>query len=117
MQDFRNLQVWQKSHMLTLGVYKMTALLPKDELFGLISQLRRAATSIPTNLAEGTGRGSDKDFARFIQISMGSACELEYLHLLCKDLKYVEKEVIDSQIKEIQIVKKMLVSLLKTLNI
>ena len=117
MQDFRNLQVWQKSHLLTLKIYKVTMLFPKEEMYGLTSQIRRASSSIPTNLAEGTGRGSDKDFARFVQISMGSACEIEYLHVLCKELGYISHEKADEHLEEIQQIKKMLVSLLKTLKL
>ena len=77
MKDFRQLQVWEKSHQLALGVYKATQDFPKEELYGLTSQIRRASTSIPTNIAEGCGRGTDPEFARFLQIAMGSASETE----------------------------------------
>ncbi len=73
MQDFRQLKVWEKAHQLTLTVYSVTRSFPKDELYSVSSQMRRAAASIPTNIAEGCGRGSDADFARFIQIALGSA--------------------------------------------
>ena len=90
MQNFRNLIVWQKSHALALSVYRVTQSMPKQELYGLTSQLRRAAGSIPANIAEGCGRGSDADLKRFLQIAMGSASELDYHLLLARDLGYIE---------------------------
>jgi len=116
MQDFRNLQIWQKGHQLTLDIYKMTKAFPKEELYGVVSQLRRAASSVPTNIAEGCARGSDKDFARFIQIALGSANETEYLILLSGDLGYASLEETKMVTEELQSLKKMLTSLLKTLN-
>ena len=86
MQDFRKLTVWQKSHSLTLEIYKVTENFPKNELFGLISQIRRSCVSIPANIVEGCGRNSDPEFARFLSIAMGSATELEYHLLLARDL-------------------------------
>jgi four helix bundle protein len=82
MSDFKKLSVWQKSHLLTMDVYKATADFPKDEQYGLTSQIRRACSSIPANIAEGCGREGDVEFGRFLQIAMGSAYELEY-HILC----------------------------------
>ena len=87
MQNFKSLKVWQKSHRLTLMVYGITTTFPKEERYGLTSQLRRSCVSVSANIAEGCGRGGDADFARFIQIAMGSACEAEYLLLLSRDLK------------------------------
>jgi four helix bundle protein len=78
MRDFRKLKVWEKSHQLTLSVYEITGGFPDDERFGLTSQMRRACTSIPTNIAEGCGRDGHAELARFLQIAMGSASELEY---------------------------------------
>ena len=89
MKNFRDLKVWVKAHHLTLAVYKATSSFPKDELYGLTSQLRRSCLSIPANLAEGCGRGSQADFARFLQVAMGSASELEYHLLLARDLGYL----------------------------
>lgn len=91
MKDFRNLQVWAKSHEFTLSVYSATKAFPKEELFGLTSQVRRASASIPTNIAEGCGRGSDADFSRFLQIAFGSACEVEYQLQLASDLQYLDQ--------------------------
>ena len=92
MQDFRKLAVWQRSHQLALDVYARTASFPKEELYGLTSQLRRASTSVPANIAEGCGRGGGADLARFLQIAMGSASELEYHLLLARDLKMLPAE-------------------------
>ena len=75
MQDFKKLQVWQKSHDLTLRMYELTSRFPREEMYGLTNQIRRACASIPTNIAEGCGRGSSADFARFLHIAMGSANE------------------------------------------
>lgn len=86
MKDFRTLKVWSKAHELTLLVYKQTKTFPKEELFGLTSQIRRACSSIPANIAEGCGKGSDADFSRFLQIAFGSANELEYHFILARDL-------------------------------
>jgi four helix bundle protein len=86
MKDFMTLKVWEKSHRLTLAVYKATAVFPKEELYGLTGQIRRACASIPANIAEGCGRGGDAELARFLQIAMGSASELEYHLLLAHDL-------------------------------
>lgn len=91
MQDFQRLKVWKKSHQLTLDIYKSTVAFPKEELYGLTSQMRRAAASIPANIAEGCGRKTNVELARFLQISMGSASELEYHLLLAHDLSYLSK--------------------------
>ena len=116
MRDFRSLQVWEKSHCLTLRTYELTSQFPSREIYGLTSQIRRACASIPTNIAEGCGRNSPADFARFLQIAMGSASETKYLILLVRDLKYLDaaqsSELIDSIIE----VKKMLASLIKKLT-
>jgi len=90
MYDFRKLVVWRKSHDLALGIYRCSQSFPADERFGLTSQLRRSATSIPSNIAEGCGRGGDADFGRFIRIAIGSANELEYQLLLAHDLTYLD---------------------------
>jgi four helix bundle protein len=108
MQDFRNLKVWQKAHNLTLAVYKATAEFPKYETFGLRSQVRRATAAIPNNLAEGCGRGTPGDFRRFVQIAMGSAWEVDYLLLLCRDLNYLAVEVYTSLSNDTFEVKRML---------
>ncbi|NLF65182.1 MAG: four helix bundle protein [Chloroflexi bacterium] len=108
MRDFRRLQVWQRAHQLTLAVYRMTESFPKHELYGLTSQLRRSAMSIPTNMAEGCGRESIVELARFLQIAMGSAKELEYQLLLAHDLGYVQPDVYCSLNDETRQVQRML---------
>jgi len=105
MKGFRNLKVWIKSHQLTLNIYKSTQQFPKEELFGLVSQLRRASTSIPTNIAEGSGRKSEKEFIQFLSIALGSANEVDYLIELSKDLGFISQEIwtqLDQEINEIQ---------------
>jgi four helix bundle protein len=84
--DFKKLKVWQKSHQLALAIYRSTTGFPDRERFGLTGQLRRAAGSIPANIAEGCGRGTDSELRRYVQISLGSATELEYHLLLAGDL-------------------------------
>jgi len=116
MQDFKKLQIWEKSHYLTLRIYDATYQFPREEIYGLTSQIRRACASIPTNIAEGCGRNSSADFARFLQIAMGSASETEYLILLAHDLKHLDSdqyvELTDATVR----VKKMLTALLKKLK-
>ena len=90
VQDFRELKVWQKAHELSLAVYKATASFPREELFGLTSQIRRSCSSIAANLAEGCGRNGDAEFARYCSIAMGSASETEYHLLLARDLKMLK---------------------------
>lgn len=116
MKDFKNLQVWEKSHFLTLSIYEVTKSFPKEELFGLTSQIRRAAASMPTNIAEGCGRSTDPDFARFLQIAFGSACEVEYQLILARDLEYVEEGVFSKVTDELITVKKMLASLISKIR-
>jgi four helix bundle protein len=91
MQDFRNLKVWQKSHALVLKVYEITADFPKAEMFGLTAQTRRAAVSIAANIAEGSSRSGDRDFARFLQVALASASEVEYFSILIGDLAMLKK--------------------------
>ena len=89
MKDYRSLEVWERSHRLTLAIYATTRFFPKEELFGLTSQLRRACASIPSNLAEGCGRDSDAELKRFVDIAHGSASETEYHLLLAAELKLI----------------------------
>lgn len=116
MQNFKNIVVWQKSHQLVLEIYKLTATFPRDEKFGLTSQMRRSAASIPTNIVEGTGRGSDTDFGRFLQISLGSTCELEYQLILCKDLNFITQDSYHFFDTEITSIKKMLGAFIRKLK-
>jgi len=108
MRDFRKLQVWQKAHQMALAVYKATAHFPRTEIYGLVSQMRRAATSIPTNIAEGCGREGEAELGRFMQIAMGSASELDYELLLAKDLGFLGPDE-DAQLSQaIEEIKRML---------
>jgi four helix bundle protein len=116
MKDYRNIQAWQKAHELTLQIYKATESFPQKELYGLISQLRRAAVSIPANIAEGYGRTTDLEIARFMDISLGSANEVEYLLLLSADLKYCSKQAADELSHKLVEIRKMLSSFTKTIR-
>ena len=116
MKDFRQLKVWEKSHLLALAIYKATTEFPKEELYGLTSKIRRASMSIPTNIAEGCGRNTDADFARFLQMAMGSASETEYQLLLSHDLGFLSKEHYDKLNVDVTEIKRMLAPLLKTLR-
>ena len=91
-QTFRDLDAWKAAHELVLAVYRLTRKFPKDELFGVTSQVRRSATSIPANIAEGFGRQGPKEFLRFIRMANGSLQETKYLLLLSKDLGYLSAE-------------------------
>jgi len=116
MRDFKRLTAWQKAHALALTMYRTTASFPRDELYGLTSQIRRAGVSIPANIAEGCGKTGEADFGRFLQIALGSACELEYHILLAHDLDFVadaDYGQLDTQVNE---VKRMLISLLQKLK-
>jgi four helix bundle protein len=116
MQDFTKLIVWQKSHNLTINIYKLTRSIPSEEKFGLISQIRRACVSIESNLAEGCGRDSDKELARFVDISMGSSFELRCQLLIARDLGYIDSkqhQLFESKILEIN---RMLGGFLKKLR-
>jgi len=116
LKDFRELKVWRKTHQLTLTVYESTAIFPREKLYGLTSQLRRAAPSIPANLAEGCGRNGDAEFARFCCIAMGSACEVEYHLLLANELKLIKPKQYDELSARTIEVKRMLSSLIQKLK-
>ncbi|MEO5960201.1 MAG: four helix bundle protein [Opitutaceae bacterium] len=90
MKNYRELTVWKSGHSLTLEIYRQTKSFPKDELFGLTSQMRRAASSIAANIAEGCGREGDAELKRYLNIALGSACELDYFILLAGELGYLE---------------------------
>ena len=108
MQRFTELKVWQRGHKLALEVYRVTANFPSAERFGLISQLRRAAASIPTNIAEGSKRESNQEYARFLNIAEGSLAETEYLLMLSRDLGFLARDNADGLMKEITEIARML---------
>ncbi len=117
MEDFKDLRVWVKAHALTLAVYQNTRSFPKEEMYGLTGQLRRASASVGANIAEGCGRRSDAEMRRFVQIARGSANEVEYHLLLAKDLNLltaVEHKDLEAKILEIQ---RMLASLVQSLKV
>src|SRR5208282_1202656 len=116
MEDFKNLKVWTKAHELTLAVYRRTRMFPKEEMYGITSQLRRADASIGANIAEGCGRRSDGEMKRFLQIARGSASELEYHFLLARDLQLLDNDEfrnLESKVLEVQ---RMLASLVQRLQ-
>lgn len=105
MQDFRDLKVWQRAHEFVLAAYRATSAFPDLERYGLTSQLRRAAVSVPGNIAEGAMGSSDADFARFLHVAIGSASEVDYYLLLARDLGYLNQrdyERLDTEIQEIR---------------
>ena len=101
MQHFTELKVWQRSHAVVLELYRLTSNFPADERFGLTSQLRRAAASVPTNIAEGAKRTGKQDYARFLNIAQGSLAETEYLVMLSQDLGYLASERAKEVLSEI----------------
>ena len=109
MRDFHKLMIWQRSHRLTLEIYKISKTFPKSEIFGLTSQIRRAVSSIPTNIAEGCGRNSKKEFAHFLQIAIGSATEVEYQLLLAHDINYINDDDYQILTDETVAVRKMII--------
>ena len=115
MGSFRSLKVWQHAHRLVLQVYRVTQPFPAAELYGLSSQMRRAAASIPSNLAEGIGRDSQAELARFSRIALGSASELQYQLLLARDLGYLEEELYREMDEEVDHVRRMLAKFIRTL--
>lgn len=115
MRDFKKYDIWQLSHSLTLKLYKITSDFPKEELYGLSSQIRRVAASIPTNISEGCGRNSDKEFNQFLNIALGSANETEYLLILSKDLNYINNEIFENLEKEINTIKSKIYKLKQVL--
>jgi four helix bundle protein len=116
MRNYRELEVWEKSHKLTVELYKLCRTFPKEELYGLTSQLRRAAVSIGSNLAEGCGRRTASELARFVRIAMGSASELDYHLLLCRDFGFITAAEYDRQSNELVRVRKMLYGLLTSIE-
>ncbi len=112
MQDFHTLKVWEKAHQLTLDVYRATVGFPKEELYGLTSQIRRASSSIPANIAEGCGRGGNPELKQFLNIALGSASELEYHLLLARDLNYLNTSDYEHLANSTVEVKKMLTALI-----
>ena len=116
MRDFHHLEVWGRAHRLALALYRVTRSFPKEELYGLTTQIRRAATSVGANIAEGCGRRSDRELRRFLLIAMGSASELEYHLLLASDLGLIDPSSHTTLGKELTGVKRMISGLLNRLK-
>jgi four helix bundle protein len=116
MRDFEKLEVWQKAHQFVLDLYDATRSFPGEEQYGLTSQIRRAATSVPSNISEGCGRGSDDDLARFMQMSAGSASEVEYQLRLANDLGYLDESGYEQFRDDIQEIQRMLHSFIDSLR-
>ena len=114
--NFRELEVWKESKNLSIRVYNLTRQFPKSEMYGITLQINRAAVSIPSNIAEGAGRNSNKDFSRFINIALGSAFELETQLIITFELNFIENNKYEELIKEIHIIQKKLVNFNKYLN-
>ena len=112
MQNYKDLKVWEKAHHFTLKVYEVTKSFPKEELYSLTNQLRRSASSIPANIAEGSGKNSQLEFAHFLNIALGSANEAEYYLILSKDLTYLNNEEFETLVKTINEIKAMLIALI-----
>ncbi|MBO3697019.1 four helix bundle protein [Roseivirga sp. E12] len=108
MGDFKELEVWKRGHDMALVIFKLTTDFPKKEQFGLISQMRRSSQSIPTNIAEGCGRDSQKELIRFCSIAMGSASELEYQLILARDIEFISSETYSNHNEELLILKRKL---------
>jgi four helix bundle protein len=112
MKDFRNLKVWQNAHLLTLEIYRITRAFPREELYGLSSQMRRCCVSVGANIAEGCGKKGNAEFQRFLQIASGSASELDYQLLLARDLGYVPEEKYRCVSESLVMLRRMLSALL-----
>jgi four helix bundle protein len=116
LKNYKDLKVWQKSYELCLEIYRITAKFPKEEIYGLTSQIRRSAVSILSNIAEGYGRKTTADYIRMLYISYGSVCELETQILLAGDLDLIEKGVLDKLKEDIAEIERMLKVLIKSLE-
>jgi len=116
MQDFRQLEVWQRAHGLVLACYQASATLPSSESFGLQLNLRRSAVSVARSIAEGTGQGSDAEFAVHLRKARAAGHDLEYVILLCRDLGFFEEPLYERLLKETLEVRKMISGLLRRMN-
>ena len=108
MHNFKELKVWEQSRYFVKDVYMLTKKFPDDERFGLTQQIRRAVVSIPSNIAEGSGRGSNKDFSHFLDIANGSAFEVETQLILSLDLEYISQAEFDTVNEKLQVIEKMI---------
>ena len=116
MRNFRKYKVWELGHEITLDVYKLSKQFPKEERFGITSQVRRCSSSVPANIAEGCGRETEKEFKRFLVIANGSATELEYFLILITDLEMADKDSIEKLVEKVDKLKRSLNSLISKLG-
>jgi len=116
LKNFKELNVWQKSYKLCLDVYRITGPFPKEEIYGLVSQIRRSAVSVPSNIAEGYGRKTTADYIRFLYIAYGSLCELETQIMLSDDLRFLEPREVESFRADLSEVERMLKALIRSLE-
>jgi len=116
LKNYKELKVWQKSYQLCLRIYRATDVFPKSERFGLTSQMRRSALSIPSNVAEGYGRKTTPEYVRSLYIAYGSTCELETQLLLSGDLGYLDKESLSGLQRDIREVERMMKALIQSLE-
>jgi four helix bundle protein len=116
MSDYKKLKVWEDAHQFTIDIYNITKTFPNNEQYGLTSQIRRSASSIPTNIVEGCGQLDNGNLIRFLGIAKGSAFEVEYQLLLAKDLKYINEKDYDELNEKIQKIISMLTNLIKSLR-
>jgi four helix bundle protein len=116
MHRFKDLEIWKKSRLFCTSIYEITSKFPDSEKFGLTNQLRRASVSIPSNIAEGSSRSSNKDFSRFLQITLGSAYEIETQLLIAFDLKFISNQELNDLLKELESIIKMTSKFKSTLN-
>jgi four helix bundle protein len=116
LKNYRELKVWQKSFELCKSIYKITKKFPRKEQYSLTSQIRKSAISIPSNIAEGYGRGTTKEYIHFLYIAYGSICELETQILLSKDFGYISEEDKNDLLEKVKEVERMLHALIKSLK-
>ncbi|MEZ4797695.1 MAG: four helix bundle protein [Flavobacteriaceae bacterium] len=116
MHRFKDLEIWKRSRVFSSKIYEITSKFPEDERFGLTNQLRRASLSIPSNIAEGSSRSSNKDFLRFLEIAIGSAYEIETQLLISKDLTFISEDTLDVLISELNEIIKMISKFRTTLK-
>ena len=116
MNDYKKLEIWKESIILVVDVYNLTKKFPKSEMFGLTSQIKRCSVSIPSNIAEGSSRRSEKDYNRFLEISLGSSFELETQLLIGNAVNFGDNEIRNNILKDIDEEQKMLMSFMNKLN-
>ncbi|UZH54472.1 four helix bundle protein [Salinimicrobium tongyeongense] len=115
MNYFKELKVWHKAIYLVTETYLKSAAFPKEELYGLTSQIRRSAVSIPSNIAEGCGRKTNKDFANFLGLALGSAFEFETQLIICRNLNFIQEQDFEYFEKEVHHIQNMIIKLQSTL--